>query len=393
MKPLRPAARKVKNFFSDRLGIRIVPNEARSWTEAEALRVALMAQNAESYGNELTPLLKKVADDLDKDTEAEALRVVSVMEKYNGKKLTPLLKKVADDYAIQVLGGKEYAPWLYVYALMSDGFKEGWIPSNFYGRFVVPKANKDLDFVVNFKTLSNAILKTHALPDIAYYIDGIFYTRGLEPTDAASIQQAIGEGYPSVFVKKDGSERGQGIIKLPVIDINENRFRQIGNSVIQSPIQQHEFFDCIISDSVATIRITTAKDAKGRIDMRASFLRVGRAGDEWVQAAKLIRVAIINGHGELDCFCYTPDWRRWVSHPDTNFSFSGKLIPHFGKAVETCRNLHALVPHLTIIGWDIAIGNDDQVKLIEWNARGDIKFSEAATGPCFIGLNWESLRA
>jgi hypothetical protein len=357
MKILRPAARKVNNFLSDRLGVRIVRDSDRI---------------------------------SDREHEDEALRVVSVIEKYNGKKLTPHLTKIIDDYAIQILGGKEYAPWLYVYALMSDGFKEGWIPDNFYGRFVVPK---DLYLVTYFKTLSNAILKTCALPDVAYYIDGIFYTRGLEPTDAASIREAIGEAYPSVFVKKDVSHRGEGIINLPVIDINEDRFRQIGNSVIQSPIQQHEFFDRIISDSVATIRITTAKDAKGRIEMRASYLAVGRTGDEWIQAANAIRVPIVNRDGELGLFCYTPDWRRWVTHPDTNFSFSGKLIPHFGKAVEICRNLHALVPQLPVIGWDIAIGNDDQVKLIEWNGWGDINFHEATTGPCFIGLNWESLRA
>src|SRR5262249_12393211 len=190
--------------------------------------------------------------------------------KYNGKKLTPHLKRIADDYAIQVLGGKEYAPWLYVYALTNDGFKEGWIPDNFFGRFVVPKANKNLGIVTSFRTLSNAILKTCALPDVAYYIDGIFYTRDLEPTDVASVRQAIGDTCQSVFLKKDSSTRGQGIIKPPVTDVNENRFRQIGNSVIQSPIQQHEFFERIISDCVATIRITTARDANGRIDMRAA---------------------------------------------------------------------------------------------------------------------------
>jgi hypothetical protein len=55
--------------------------------------------------------------------------------------------------------------------------------------------------------------------------------------------------------------------------------------------------------------------------------------------------------------------------------------------------LHATVPHFTIVGWDIAIGSDDEIKLIEWNGcHCDIKFSEATTGPCFTGLNWESLK-
>jgi hypothetical protein len=32
------------------------------------------------------------------------------------------------------------------------------------------------------------------------------------------------------------------------------------------------------------------------------------------------------------------------------------------------------------------------VKIVEWNGHTDIKFSEAATGPCFLGLGWERLK-
>jgi hypothetical protein len=122
-------------------------------------------------------------------------------------------------------------------------------------------------------------------------------------------------------------------------------------------------------------------------------MRFGRLNTAWVQSANSVRVPIVDGNGELGRFGYTQDWKRWTAHPDTNFAFAKQRIPRFKDAVETCVKLHASVPHFTIIGWDVTIGDDDTIRLIEWNAsHTDIKFSEATTGPCFTGLNWEQLR-
>jgi hypothetical protein len=323
----------------------------------------------------------------------QALKAVALIETFNSQKLSPHQKRLADDYAIQVFGKPKYAPWLYVYTLMSGTFKEGWIPDNFFGKVVVPKVNKELRWVAKFKTFANVIFKTKALPDIAYYVDGLFYNTALSVIDIAVLRDIIGETYTDVFVKKDWSGRGRGVIKLSIKDIRENIFREIGNCVIQWPIRQHVFFEKIMPSSTATIRITTVKDLDGKIDFRASYLRVGRTDTPWVQSANCVRVAIIDRHGELDSVCYTEYWRRWLSHPDTKFIFSKQRIPRFNEAVEFCIKLHASVPHFTIVGWDIIISNKGEIQLIEWNGgHCGIKFSEATVGPSFTGLEWESLR-
>lgn len=310
------------------------------------------------------------------------------MQAHSGKSLSRHLQRRADDYARQILGGKEYAPWLYVYSLVSDGFKEGWIPDNFFGWFVRPK---NLGHIAKFKTLSKAILRTSALPDVGYHIEGVFYTRDLKPADAVHVRGALG-AHTTAFVKKDASDQGTGIIKLAVSDIDEENFRQIGNCVIQSPVQQHEFFARIIPGPVATIRITTARTPAGTIEMAASYLRLARSGTDWVQSAHAVRIAVMTRSGELDSFAYTADWRRWERHPDTNVVFAKQRIPCFSEAVDLCTNLHRSLPHFALIGWDVTIDADDEVKLLEWNAgHTDIKFSEATTGPCFLGLEWEKL--
>ena len=339
------------------------------------------------------PAYDKWHDERLKWHEQEALKAISTIEKFNGTKLSLRHKRMADEYATSILGKREYAPWLYVYTLISGDFREGWIPDAFFGLVVWPKVNNGLDELTSVKTLAKVVLRTEALPDIAYYIDGAFFDRDFARIETVALREFISETCSDVFIKKDGGAQGRGVKKLAATDINENIFEQFGNCVIQSPIKQHRFLEEIISGSVATLRITTVKNRDRNFEMRASYLRLGRLDTAWVQSTNSVRVAIVDGNGELDCFGYTQDWRRCLEHPDTNFAFSKQRIPRFKEAVETCVKLHASVPHFAIIGWDVAIGHDDSIKLIEWNAgHTDIKFSEATTGPCFAGLNWEKLR-
>lgn len=54
-----------------------------------------------------------------------AWRAINMVMELNGWELTEKNKRLADEYAIDVFGGKEYAPWLYFFTLFSGEFKEG----------------------------------------------------------------------------------------------------------------------------------------------------------------------------------------------------------------------------------------------------------------------------
>ena len=326
----------------------------------------------------------------DRFHEEEAMKALQVMQEHNHERLTSGLKKSADDYSVEIFGSRRYTPWLYVYAVFRGDFKQGWIPDNFFGRLVCPGINKELQAVTSFKSFTRVVLKTELLPDIAYYIDGFFYDRNLS---LISIHELRAQTPPTVFVKKDGWGRGDGVMKLPSANLNESCFQRIGNCVIQSPIKQHAFFDEIISGSVATVRITTVKEKDGKIGNRAAYLRLGRNDTAWVKSDNSVRVAVVTNNGDLDCFGYTQDWRRWLSHPDTATSFENRRVPKFKEAVEACIELHRNVPHFGIIGWDVAVADNEEIKILEWNSNHcDIKFSEASTGPCFLGLDWEKYK-
>jgi hypothetical protein len=91
--------------------------------------------------------------------------------------------------SIDVFGSKRYSPWLYVYALVNGKFREGWIPNNFFGKWVRPRLNNGLMVVPDLKTFSNVVLRTEALPDVAYYIDGIFYNKEFSAVNINNLRE------------------------------------------------------------------------------------------------------------------------------------------------------------------------------------------------------------
>ena len=323
--------------------------------------------------------------------EREALEALEILATENSRELSPANRRRADEYAEAVFGGRKYAPWLHVYTAMAGEFRDGWIPDNFFGHVVVPLLNQRLGPLTAIKTLSARVLQSDALPDIAYHVDGSFYARDFSVIDRNALNDIALSAGAHVFVKADRSMQGKDVTRVASRELRDLDFRKIGDCVIQSAVAQHPFFEKIVSEPVATLRITTVRNLQGVVEVRAAFLRLGRRGSERIGDTSVC-VSVIDGDGTLDDFGYY-HWKRFDRHPDTGASFARARIPEYRAAVDMCRALHARVPHVRIIGWDTTIARDGSVKLFEWNAHHcDIKFSEATVGPCLTGLNWESLR-
>jgi hypothetical protein len=320
-----------------------------------------------------------------------ALEFIKDIQENNSLKLSPKIKKQADDYANQVFGNKDSALWFYVYSLLYGDFKEGWIPADFYEQNVSPI--NGLNVLTSYKTFTNVALKTDIIPDLAYYINGNFYTRDFSVIKFPDLVELLREKCTEVFVKKDYSARGRGINKFELQNLNEDAFKRIGNCVIQLSVKNHHFFREMMPDSLSTLRITTVINPEGKVEYRAAFLRLGLKNDKWVDALKEIDIAV-DKDGVLDDYGYDGKWKGEPRHPDTGYEYSQKRLPMFKEAVETCIQLHTSVPHFRIIGWDIAISDDERIRLLEWNgALTDVVFHQATLGPCFSGLHWEQLRA
>jgi len=313
------------------------------------------------------------------------------VERQQGATSSALIGR-CNEYAQEILGSRRFAPWLHVYAAVSGEFREGWIPDNYYGLVVYPAKNPVAAKVTILKTFTNCILDSPALPDLAYVIDGVYFSRGFKPIRVAELVATLFDRHDRTYFKSDDSNQGRGIVVMTRGDFPPTGRSTLPDGVFQSPIRQHDFFEALSPRATATVRITTARELDGSIGVKAAYLRVGRSNDDIVRSANAVKIPLNRGSGTLGHFGYLPDWHRVDAHPDTGFRFSGHAVPHFAEAISLCKSLHERCPHMPCIGWDVCSEQDGTVKVMEWNAfHNDIKFSEATTGPCFHGLDWETL--
>lgn len=336
----------------------------------------------------------KVEDGRHHQAHAKAAwQYIEDVERHNGWKLTNAVRKQADEYAVRVFGSKEYAPWLYFFSLYSREFKEGLIPLNYYARYVLPDSS--LTRISSVKTFSRIALKTDVLPDIGYFLNSKFYNRDFTIMPLHDLRRLIEEKYGEVIVKRDNSLRGMNNYILGVDQITLETFESIGDCVIQYFVKEHDFFTKIVEGSTATIRIVTVRNLKGEIEYRGSLLNLGRKDVKIYRSDIGIRVPIMDEFGLLNKFCYGHDFQQFNAHPDTGVGFENKKIPRFSDAVNFCLKLHKTIPHFPIIGWDVTIDHQENIKLLEWNAGAPhpgIITLQLINGPCFRGLGWEELR-
>lgn len=295
------------------------------------------------------------------------------------------------EYAVEKLGSTRFIPWLRTYAAFRGTYSDGLIPDNYFGRVVVP-LSVGAYINIEAKTLSRRILRADQLPDLAYHVNGAWIDTEGNQVSTENIRSLLFSKSSAIFAKQDLSYQGRGVFRITSDGFDLRKLESLGNLVVQPEIRQHCFLNNIVSGSVATVRITTVKSSGSLAEKRAAYLRVARSADKLVHSRSALQIPIVDEAGTLGDYAQFPDWSICRAHPDTGFKFGGAVVPEFRQAVSFCTKLHDSIPHITIIGWDIAIGAGGDPVLMEWNAdHPGIKFSEAATGPCFLGLGWERL--
>lgn len=308
-----------------------------------------------------------------------------------GQRLCRVAKAQCDEYARVVLGRKEYAPWLYVYTLMSDGFKEGWIPDNYYADHVIPAWKSQYGSASNLKALQ-CLLGLDCFPDLIYVVNGICLLPDRKVIPEARAIEYLSGYQDGVVFKADDGMQGRSVSILEQRKVRELDIASLPNGVFQRFIQSHPDLARFHPNSVATLRLTTVIDDGGQESLRAAYVRFGSGDDSHVKSASHVRVPVDLRSGCLSDTGYTTKWHRIHRHPDTSEVFGGSTIPSFEKCAALVSKAQQALPFVRCIGWDIVVDPSETPHVLEWNgAHNDIKFSEATQGPCFADLEWESL--
>lgn len=314
------------------------------------------------------------------------------LESYRGKTDGHTLK-LCDDYAMDVLGHRRYAPWLYLYAAVTGKFKKGWIPDNYYGAVVLPKWQGAYGKISELRPMNTLMFQSEAFPDLLSYMNGFFFDTTYRPVSLESVKDLLFKDRDHVVFKLNRSMRGQGVHVFDAQSFSVEQVKKLGNGLFQSFIDQHEALAQFAPASVATIRLMTVVEENGNVSVRACNLRLGRGADTHVQSKSQILVSIDLKSGAFADVGYTSDWHELRVHPTSHVPFAGNIVPAFKACTQTVTELHKKVLYVRCIGWDVTVDREDHVRVMEWN--GDypgLKFNEATQGPCFADLGWERLR-
>lgn len=321
---------------------------------------------------------------------AAASAALRTIEAQSGP-LTKILRKRCEEYAREILGDARHADWLHVYSALNGEFREGWIPDSYFGMIVVPRTKGVVGSAIGRKSLSQFFFSEGCIPNLGAHINGVLVdSRGKRLTAAEALKR-WSAATDRLVIKEDGSSQGRDVEVLES-DMLLKRLEVLNaDAVIQRFVHQHPSL-AIFHDSVATLRLTTVVDLAGDVQLRAAYLRLGFGSDIVIRPASTVRCAISLASGALQARGFLPDWSWTKAHPTSGHPFEGYVIPSFGDATRVVQELHTRVPFLGCLGWDVSIGSDGRVWVLEVNAEhNDIKFSEAIAGPCFLGLGWEAL--
>lgn len=307
------------------------------------------------------------------------------------RRLSDKTRKTVRDYAQSVFGSPVFAPWLETYTAYRGAFHEGWIPDNYVGQVLVKRGCQHY-LSLGQKTIALRSFPSELFPDLVYGINGGIYDRNFEYVAPGDVAAIVFTGHDTAFLKLENSSQGLGVFRLKKKDFDLDRALGLGNFVIQSPVEQHPFFDPFSPGGVATVRLLTVKTRGRPAELRAAYLRAGRASELLVRPDRQVRLPIDLASGALHPVATYPDWTRSDRHPDTGASFAGASIPAFSRAVEACLALHDRVPHVLVIGWDTCITPEAETRIFEVNTRHPgVRFAEAAMGPVFLGLGLENM--
>lgn len=337
----------------------------------------------------IKPALKKIAKRnlLIKGNVNSAYRILKAQERI-GNTLSSEQKNQCDKYARNVLGSRYFSPWLQAYTLIQGEFKEGWLPSNLYKTVAIPALSGDYAKIANLRTLEEFLFPKDSFPYILSYCNGVFYKFPSKVLNGHQVKEELFSNNDKVLFKLDESNSGKGIYIYDKDSFDIEEIKKINsNGVFQYFIDQHSFFNKFSSDSVSTLRVTTVSDKNGQVSPVGAYIRFGMGSDEYIKANNSMRVPLDMEDGSFEEYGYDYNYIPYPEHPDSKAEFAGQKIPHYQKCLDEVISLHKAIPFIRCIGWDIAIDDQGNPKIMEWNAKGnDIDFHEATQGPCFKGL-------
>ena len=173
---------------------------------------------------------------------------------------------------------------------------------------------------------------------------------------------------------KDGITDYNGLTLSELFDLYKS------NYCIQEVIKQHEDMKILNPSSINTIRVLTY-----RSDMEVlvlyTVIRIGRKNSVVDNESSGGMTALIYPNGTIAKYAYSSPTEGQIEKTDEGIKLDGHKVPSYDKVVKLVQEQHFNLPFFDIIGWDIAIREDGEPIIVEFNVYPEM--TQSATGPAF----------
>lgn len=151
--------------------------------------------------------------------------------------------------------------------------------------------------------------------------------------------------------------------------------------IVQDKLKQSKVLERLNPTSLNTMRLTTLLLEDG-VHLLSACVRMGQAGAIADNVALGGLIVGINDDGTLHEFGFDSLGRKHTGN--NNIVFREFTIPNFDKCVALVKEAHKQIATCRIVGWDIAMDENESPVLIEANLRRPgITLEQLCTGPIF----------
>lgn len=186
-----------------------------------------------------------------------------------------------------------------------------------------------------------------------------------------------------VFVKPEGGECGIGACKIKndgTLNLQElyDKYKQ-AHVMLEEVIHQHKSLAELNVSSVNTIRVVTYRDDHDEVFIMGCVLRIGRKGgvaDNFHYNGMC--AAIDKEEGIVYSSAIDHAHNRYIVHPDSGTPIVGFKIPYWDRILQTVKNAALEMNDLRYIGWDVSVGSNGEIYIIEGNSEPDLDVLQIA---------------
>ncbi len=303
---------------------------------------------------------------------------------YKTVTLTKDQKKQIDFYFKKYYGKKIPYIWHRHYTAFTGNFDYRYMPEllhiplleNVISRKYYQKAMEDKNNLF-FLTQKTDFIRTPRT--FLSKINGIYRNGDLQ---LVSYQEAIAilKNIGHCFIKPSiDSSSGHGCAILDLkdgvdlvskADVELILKKYCSDFIVQEKIVPNKVIGIFNPASVNTFRVITYILKDGTIKNTPTTFRMGR-NNSFLDNAHAGGIFLsVDDEGNFGPVAFTEFNQRFYEHPDSHVKFEGYKVEQFPSILAAAKSMHALIPQIRIVNWDITINEDGELILMEANMRG-----------------------